>query len=79
MTPSIVKLSYIVPTVHELGLSVEYWWDDLEEKKLKYSEENLSQLYSVHHTSTGLGSNQGRCRKRTAVTFVVTIMTIIHE
>jgi hypothetical protein len=30
---------------------MEYWWDDTDKAKLKYSERNLIQCQSVHHKS----------------------------
>jgi hypothetical protein len=41
------------PVVHS-QVMYEYgepWWNDIDRRKLKNSEENLSQCHSVHHKS----------------------------
>ena len=34
-----------------MKMSMEYWWNDNDREKPKYSDKNLSECYFVHHKS----------------------------
>jgi hypothetical protein len=44
------------------------WWNDIDRRKPKESEKNLSQCPFIHHTShwIDLGTNLGHCGERPA-------------